>query len=81
MLFNVTGGSGTFSLAGGSLLNGTLLAYNSATSGPQRTLTVTGANTLVNGEILANKVVISKAVTVKKLKKVSRDDDDDGGHR
>ncbi len=43
-------------------------------------LTVTGANTLVNGEILANKVVISKAVTVKKPKKVSRDDDDDGGH-
>jgi hypothetical protein len=79
VLFNVRGSSGTFSIASGSLFQGTLLAYNSSSS-TQRTLTVTGGSTLVNGELLANKVIVSKGADVKKPKKKSRDDDDDGDH-
>jgi len=77
VLFNIRGPSGTFSIGGGSLFNGTLLAYNS-TSSTQRTLTISGANTLVNGQVIANKVVVSGGGKVKKPKKVSKDDDDDG---
>ena len=80
VLFNVRGGSGTFSIASGSLFQGTLLAYNS-TSSTQRTLTVSGANTLARGELIANKVVVSNGAHVKKPKKMSRDDDDEGDHR
>jgi hypothetical protein len=81
VLFNVTGSSGTFSIASGSLFQGTLLAYNS-TSSIQRTLTISGANTLTNGELIANKVVVNDGAHVKKPKKMSRDDDDDeGDHR
>ena len=80
VLFNVRGSSGTLSIAGGSLFQGTLLAYNS-TSSTQRTLTVSGANTLAKGELIANKVVVKNGATVKKPKKMSRDDDDEGDHR
>jgi hypothetical protein len=80
VLFNVRGSSGTFSIASGSLFQGTLLAYNS-TSSTQRTLTVSGANTLTNGELIANKVVVNNGAHVKKPKKMSRDDDDEGDHR
>ncbi len=74
VLFNIRGPSGTFSIAGGSLFNGTLLAYNS-TSSTQRTLTISGANTLVNGQVIANKVVVRDGGKVKKPKKVSKEDD------
>ena len=81
VLFNVRGSSGTLSIASGSLFQGTLLAYN-ATSSNQRTLTISGANTLTNGELIANKVVVNDGAHVKKPKKMSRDDDDDeGDHR
>jgi Ice-binding-like len=76
VLFNVRGSSGTFSIASGSLFQGTLLAYNS-TSSTQRTLTVSGKNTLANGELIANKVIVSNGAHVKKPKKMSRDNDDD----
>ena len=78
VLFNVRGPTGTFSIGGGSLFNGTLLAYNS-TSSVQRTLTVSGANTVVTGETIANKVVISGAKMKKppKKSKGGHDDDDD----
>lgn len=79
VLFNVTGGSGTFSITGDSIFNGTLLAYNSVANGAQRTLTVGGAHTEVNGEVIANKVVITGGAKVKKPKKQSCDDDDDDG--
>jgi hypothetical protein len=80
VLFNVRGSSGTLSIASGSLFQGTLLAYNKSSSA-QRTLTVSGSNTLANGELIANKVIVSKGADVKKPKKKSRDDDDDGDHR
>ena len=82
VLFNVRGSSGTLSIASGSLFQGTLLAYNSSSS-TQRTLTVSGSNTLANGELLANKVIVKTGGDVKKPKKKSRDndDDDDGDHR
>lgn len=76
VLFNVRGSSGNLSIASGSLFQGTLLAYNSSSS-TQRTLTVSGQNTLVNGELIANKVVVNKGAHVKKPKKKSRDNDDD----
>jgi hypothetical protein len=76
VLFNIRGPSGTFSIGGGSLFNGTLLAYNS-TSSVQRTLTISGANTLVNGQVIANKVVVSGGSEIKKPKKVSKHDGDD----
>jgi hypothetical protein len=79
VLFNVRGPTGTFSIGGGSLFNGTLLAYNS-TSSVQRTLTVSGANTVVTGETIANKVVVSNGAKMKKPPKKSKgghDDDDD----
>ena len=80
VLFNVRGGTGTFSIASGSVFQGTLLAYNS-TSSTQRTLTVSGVNTLAKGELIANKVIVSNGAVVKKPKKMSRDDDDEGDHR
>jgi Ice-binding-like len=83
VLFNVRGSSGTLSIASGSLFQGTLLAYNS-TSSTQRTLTVSGANTSANGELIANKVDVKNGAHVKKPKKKSRDnddDDDEGDHR
>jgi Ice-binding-like len=83
VLFNVRGSSGTLSIASGSLFQGTLLAYNS-TSSTQRTLTISGANTMANGELIANKVEVKNGAHVKKPKKKSRDnddDDDEGDHR
>jgi Ice-binding-like len=83
VLFNVRGGSGTFSIASGSLFQGTLLAYNSSSS-TQRTLTVSGDKTSANGELIANKVAVKDGAKVKKPKKKSRDnddDDDEGDHR
>jgi Ice-binding-like len=83
VLFNVRGGSGTFSIASGSLFQGTLLAYNSSSS-TQRTLTVSGDKTSANGELIANKVVVKDGAKVKKPKKKSRDnddDDDEGDHK
>jgi hypothetical protein len=82
VLFNVRGSSGTLSIASGSLFQGTLLAYNSNSSA-QWTLTVGGKNTLANGELIANKVIVNSGGHVKKPKKKSRDnddDDDDNGH-
>jgi hypothetical protein len=73
VLINVTGNSGAFSIAGNSLLQGTLLAYNK--SGAQRTLTVGGANTLIRGEIIANKVVVSGGAKVRKPPRASCDQD------
>ena len=78
-LFNVRGSSGTLSIASGSLFQGPLLAYNSSSSA-QRTLTVSGANTLANGELIANKVIVSSGAHVQKPKKMSRDDDDEDDH-
>jgi hypothetical protein len=75
VLFNVRGGSGNLSIASGSLFQGTLLAYNSSSS-TQRTLTVMGKDTMTNGELIANKVVVNNGAKVKKPKKKSRDDDD-----
>ena len=77
VLFNVRGSSGNLSIASGSFFQGTLLAYNS-TSSTQRTVTISGANTLANGALIANKVIVSNGADVKKPKKKSRDDDDDG---
>ena len=79
VLFNVTGNSGAFSILGNSLFQGTLLAYNK--SGAQRTLTVDGANTLIRGEIIANKVVVSGGAKVRKPPKASCDGDRDEHER
>jgi len=79
VLFNLTGSGGTTQISGASLLKGTLLAYNP--SGPQRTVTVTGWPSLVRGEVLANKVVVTRGGWVKKPHKVSRDRDDDEHER
>jgi hypothetical protein len=73
VLFNVTGNSGAFSITGNSLLQGTLLAYNK--TGTQRTLTVDGVNTLIRGQIIANKVVVSGGAKVRKPPKASCDQD------
>ena len=75
VLFNVTGSNSTFSIGGNALFNGTLLAYNS--SGAQRTLTITGHDTLINGELIANKINLQSGAHVKKPKEKSKDDDDD----
>ena len=78
VLFNVTG-PGAISIGGGSLFNGTLLAYNSGTGG-QRTVTISGTNTVVTGETIANKVVVSNGAKMTKPPKKSKgghDDDDD----
>ena len=75
VLFNVTGSNSTFSIGGDALFNGTLLAYNK--SGAQRTLTISGHNTQINGELLANKIQLQSGAHVKKPKEKSKDDDDD----
>jgi len=75
VLFNVTGSNSTFSIGGDALFNGTLLAYNK--SGAQRTLTITGHNTQINGELLANRIQLQSGAHVKKPKEKSKDDDDD----
>jgi hypothetical protein len=75
VLFNVTGSNSTFTINGDALFNGTLLAYNS--SGAQRTLTITGHNTQINGELLANRILLQSGAHVKKPKEKSKDDDDD----
>jgi Ice-binding-like len=74
VLFNVTGSNSTFSIGGDALFNGTLLAYNK--SGAQRTLTITGHNTQINGELLANRIQLQSGAHVKKPKEKSKDDDD-----
>jgi hypothetical protein len=81
VLINVTGNHSTFSIAGDSLLQGTLLAYNSARNGAQRTLTVDGANTLVRGEVIANKVVVTGGAKVRKPPRASCNDDREEHHR
>ncbi len=75
VLFNVTGSNSTFSIEGDALFNGTLLAYNS--SGAQRTLTITGHNTQINGELLANRILLQSGAHVKKPKEKSKEKDDD----
>jgi hypothetical protein len=75
VLFNVRGNNSTFSISGDSVFNGTLLAYNS--SGTQRTLTVSGHNTMVNGEVIVNSLVLSSGAHVKKPKEKSKEKDDD----
>ena len=77
VLFNVRGNNSTFSIGGDSVFNGTLLAYNS--SGAQRTLNISGHNTQINGELLANKISLQSGAHVKKPKEKSKhkDDDDD----
>src|SRR5437763_12226175 len=76
VLFNITGSNSTFSIGGDALFNGTLLAYNS--SGAQRTLQITGHNTQINGELLANKISLQSGAHVKKPKEKSKEKDDDG---
>jgi choice-of-anchor A domain-containing protein len=73
VLFNVTGNTGAFSITGDSLLQGTLLAYNK--NGTQRTLTLDGVNTLVRGQIIANKVIITGGAKVRKPPRASCDQD------
>ena len=80
VLFNVRGSSGTFSITGNSLFTGTLLAYNSASS-VQRTLTVSDSNTLVRGQIIANKVVVNGGGKVRKPPKLSCDSAGDGDEK
>jgi hypothetical protein len=75
VLFNITGSNSTFSIGGDALFNGTLLAYNS--SGPQRTLQITGHNTQINGELLAYKISLQSGAHVKKPKEKSKEKDDD----
>jgi len=75
VLFNVTGSNSTFSIGGDSVFNGTLLAYNS--SGAQRTLQISGHNTQINGELLANKINLQSGAHVKKPKEKSKEKDDD----
>ena len=75
VLFNVRGSNSTFSISGDSVFNGTLLAYNS--SGAQRTLTITGHNTQINGELLANRILLQSGAHVKKPKEKSKEKDDD----
>jgi hypothetical protein len=75
VLFNVRGNNSTFSIGGDSVFNGTLLAYNS--SGTQRTLNITGHNTQINGELLANKISLQSGAHVKKPKEKSKEKDDD----
>ena len=75
VLFNITGSNSTFSIGGDALFNGTLLAYNS--SGAQRTLQITGHNTQINGELLANKINLQSGAHVKKPKEKSKEKDDD----
>ena len=75
VLFNVTGSNSTFSIGGDAQFNGTLLAYNS--SGAQRTLQITGHNTQINGELLANKINLQSGAHVKKPKEKSKEKDDD----
>ena len=75
VLFNVRGSNSTFSIGGDSVFNGTLLAYNS--SGAQRTLQITGHNTQINGELLANKINLQSGAHVKKPKEKSKEKDDD----
>jgi hypothetical protein len=69
VLFNVRGNNSTFSIGGDSVFNGTLLAYNS--SGTQRTLSITGHNTTVNGEVIVNRLVLQSGAHVKHPKKKS----------
>ena len=76
VLFNVTGSSANFSINGDSEFNGTLLAYNSK-SGGQRELSISGHNTVVNGEVLVNRLVVQSGAHVKKPKEKSKEKDDD----
>ena len=75
VLFNITGSNSTFSIGGDAIFYGTLLAYNS--SGAQRTLTITGHNTQISGELLANKILLQSGAHVKKPKEKSKEKDDD----
>lgn len=81
VLFNIKGNSGTFQITGSSLFQGTLLAYNSATNGTQRTLTIDGSNTLLRGEVIANRVVVTNGARVRIPPRASCDDDRDEGRR
>ena len=81
VLFNIKGNTGTFQITGNSLFQGTLLAYNSATNGTQRTLTIDGSNTLLRGEVIANRVVVTNGARVRKPPRASCDDDRDEDKR
>jgi hypothetical protein len=65
VLFNVTGNptGAKFEVTGGSLFNGTLPAYNRG--GSQRTFTISGKTSMLNGEVIANRVVVSSGAHVK----------------
>jgi hypothetical protein len=71
VLFNVRGNNSTFSIGGDSVFNGTLLAYNS--SGAQRTLSISGHNTTVNGEVIVNRLCLQSGAHVKHPKKKSEE--------
>jgi hypothetical protein len=78
VLFNVTGNnSGTsgalaFEIGGDSKFTGTLLAYNSAAKGTQRSFTLSGQNSVLTGQVIANQVNISGGAKVKRPPKVSQ---------
>ena len=81
VLFNIKGNSGTFQITGNSLFQGTLLAYNSATNGTQRTLAIDGWNTLLRGQVIANRVVVTNGARVRRPPRASNDDDRDEDKR
>jgi len=78
VLFNVTGnnagttGALSFEIGGDAKFTGTLLAYNSAAKGTQRSFTLSGHNTQFTGEIIANQVTIGSGAKVRKPPKVSQ---------
>jgi hypothetical protein len=74
VLFNIRGNpSGAqLEITGNSLFNGTLLAYNSS-GGGQRTLAVNGHQTMTNGELIVNRLVLSSGAKVKHPKKKSEE--------
>jgi hypothetical protein len=71
VLFNIRGNNSTFSISGDAVFNGTLLAYNS--SGSQRTLNISGHNTIVNGEVIVNRLCLQSGAHVKHPKKKSEE--------
>lgn len=77
VLFNIRGnnagttGALNFEIGGDAVFNGTLLAYNS--SGTQRTLMISGHNTRVTGEVIANKLIFSSGGHITHPKKKSEE--------
>ena len=77
VLFNIRGnnagttGALNFEIGGDAIVNGTLLAYNS--SGTQRTFTMSGHNTVLNGEIIVNKFIFQSGGHVNHPKRKSEE--------